>query len=518
MLKSTFTILFLSLFSFSIVNSQTAISIGEARAVDAEGSLLLLGQTVELTGIAIGPNFRSGGHTWVLYDVTNSIGITVFDFGNDEGYNVTDGDELRIVGEIDEFNGLAEIVPETIDVLSSGNAIPDPLIVSELNETTEANLITIENVMLADPSQWGSSNFNVDLTDGTNTYQMRIDGDIDIAGMGAPQGTFNVTGIGGQFDNAAPYFQGYQIFPRSTADIDPYDTGGSNGIEYEKITIEQAREVDMNGNATREGDRVEIQGVAHGMNIRPSGLQFTLINENNTGLSVFSSDNPFSYDYMEGDELILKGSIDQFNGLSQINPDSLFVVSRGNPSVVPTNILEMDESVEGSLVTMQMVGWENESDWRGDGSSFNIEFTTINGFVQTMRIDNDTELATAMLPSPNGILVEVTGIVGQFDSSEPYDEGYQLFVFRESDFSPLTSTSETYLDGISIYPNPVSDQLFLKSDYQINRIEVFTMEGLRALINTEAQQSINVSELARGAYLVLVTCEEGRALLQMQKQ
>jgi len=516
-MKNIFTLI-VCLFFISPLISQTQLTIAEARQVDAEGSLVNLGMTVELNGIAIGPNFRPGGHTWVLFDTTENLGITVFGFNNDVGYDVTDGDALRIVGELDEFNGLAEIIPEMIEVVSSGNAVPAPETVTTLNEQSEAKLIRLENVTLADPGQWGSSNFNVDLTDGNNTFQMRIDGDTDIAGMAAPTGSFNVVGIGGQFDNSEPYFNGYQIFPRSAMDIDPYDTGGSTGIEYERLTIAQAREVDLNGNAVRLGDRVEIQGFVHGMNIRPSGLQFTLIDETNRGIGVFSSANPFNYDYMEGDELILKGSIDQFNGLSQISPDSLFLISSGNPSVTPMDITEMNESVEGSLVTLQMVGWGDETDWSGDGSSFNIDFITLSGITQTMRIDGDTELANSMLPTPNGTLTEVTGVVGQFDSSEPYDEGYQLFPFRESDFVVLTSTKQQNLEGIGIYPNPVSDQLLISCDYQINSIEIFSMDGKRLMIEKQNQNKVNVAELAKATYLVLIKCDEGQALLQMQKQ
>lgn len=513
-MKNIFTLLLAFLF-ISSLSSQTQLTIAEARQVDAEGSLVNLGMTVELSGIAIGPNFRPGGHTWVLFDTTDNLGITVFGFNNDAGYSVTDGDALRVVGELDEFNGLAEIIPEMIEVVSTGNAVPVPETVTELNEQSEAKLIRLENVMLADPGQWGSSNFNVDITDGTNTFQMRIDGDTDIAGMAAPQGTFNVVGIGGQFDNSEPYFNGYQIFPRSAMDIDPYDTGGSTGVEYERLTIAEAREVDLNGNAVRLGDRVEIQGVVHGMNIRPSGLQFTLIDETNRGIGVFSSGNPFNYDYMEGDELILKGSIDQFNGLSQISPDSLFVISNGNMRVTPLTITEMNEGVEGSLVTLQMDGWVDEADWRGDGTSFNIQFMTVDGLTQTIRIDGDTELANSMIPSGNSY---VTGVVGQFDNSEPYDKGYQLFPFRDSDFDPYSSTQDLLLSGVEIYPNPVSDRIIINTEYTINSLELFTIDGKKLIMQNAALNSLDVQDLLAGNYLLLVNCDEGHALMLIVKK
>ncbi len=509
-----YPLLFLALiFSTSIIG-QDVITITEAREIDAEGSLTRLGANVELTGIAIGPNFRSGGQTWVLYDTSANLGITVFAFNNDVGYSVTDGDELKVIGELDEFNGLAEIIPESIEILSTGNPIPEPLTVTEMGEMTEANLFKIENVSLVDESQWGAANFNVDITNGITVFQMRIDGDTDIAGMPAPKGVFSVVGIGGQFDNSAPYTSGYQIFPRSVMDIDPYDTGGNTGIDYEAITLEQAREVDENGNAVRLDDNVEVSGITHGINFRPSGLQFTIINENNVGLAIFSTSNAFNYNFAAGDELIIKGKIGQFNGLTQINPDSLFVISQGNTLVIPKQIEMMEESNEGSLVMMQMTGWVDESDWSAGGSGFNIDFLNVNGVEQTIRIDADTELFNASIPDGFSF---VTGIVGQFDSSEPRDEGYQLFPVRVEDFDPYLGVNQLLKPYFTIYPNPVSDIINIDTELKINSVQIFNVNG-QLLKVEKSNDTINLQDLHQGIYYIQINSEEGLYVEKILKQ
>ena len=43
--------------------------------------------------------------------------------------------------------------------------------------------------------------------------------------MAPPEGAFNVVGIGGQFDSEAPLLEGYQLLPRSSADIAAEDCG-----------------------------------------------------------------------------------------------------------------------------------------------------------------------------------------------------------------------------------------------------------------------------------------------------
>ena len=73
-----------------------------------------------------------------------------------------------------------------------------------------------------DPSQWTNLNsgFDVDVTNGVDNFVMTIDADTDIFGTTVPEGTFNLIGIGGQFDRDAPFTDGYQIIPRYQPDID----------------------------------------------------------------------------------------------------------------------------------------------------------------------------------------------------------------------------------------------------------------------------------------------------------
>lgn len=198
-------------------------TIGEVTTVDADGAADSLAVECQLQGIAYGVNLRPGGLQFTIIDGNND-GIGVFSAGEDFGYTVQEGDEISIQGEIDQFNGLIQIVPARLELLSTGNTLVAPDVVTALGEGTESQLVRIENVSLVDPSAWasGGSGFNVEVTDGTNTYLVRIDNDVDLFSLPAPTGTFSVTGIGGQFDSSSPYDEGYQLLPRYMEDIDPY--------------------------------------------------------------------------------------------------------------------------------------------------------------------------------------------------------------------------------------------------------------------------------------------------------
>jgi len=196
-----------------------AYTIAEVTTLDGEGVVDSLEVKCQLQGIVYGVDLQFTGIQFTLIDENND-GIGVFNGGNEFGYTVQEGDEVIVNGEIDQFFGLTQIVAESIELVSSGNTLFAPTLVTELGENTESQLVTFEGVELVDPSEWGaggSDGFNVELTNG---FTLRIDDLVDLFNMPAPQGVFNVTGIGGQFDNEAPLFDGYQLLPRYMEDID----------------------------------------------------------------------------------------------------------------------------------------------------------------------------------------------------------------------------------------------------------------------------------------------------------
>ena len=116
-----------------------------------------------------------------------------------QSYTVMEGDPVRLIGSIGQFNGLTQMYPDSIAFISSNNTLPTPTVVTQLGENTESELVTFTSATLVDPSQWtgSGSGFNVDITNGRDTIAMRIDNDVDVYSQAAPTGAFDVTGIGG---------------------------------------------------------------------------------------------------------------------------------------------------------------------------------------------------------------------------------------------------------------------------------------------------------------------------------
>lgn len=181
-----------------------------------------LNVVVRVTGTVYGINNRATGAEFFIHDATD--GIQVFSPASSFGYTVAEGDNVQVEATVGFFNGVTQLTFVDTIIKTGTGTVPTPVVVQDLDESTEAELVRLNNVYLVNPSQWNlsaPSGFNVDVTDGNGNWIVRIDEQTDIftTSMAAPSGNFDVMGIGSQFDGSAPYNSGYQILPRRKTDI-----------------------------------------------------------------------------------------------------------------------------------------------------------------------------------------------------------------------------------------------------------------------------------------------------------
>jgi len=70
-----------------------------------------------------------------------------------------------------------------------------------------------------------------------------------------------------------------------------------------------------------------------------------------------------------------------------------------------------------------------------------------------------------------------------------------------------TSESSKTENHISIYPNPAKDVVFVKSEKQITKIELYDYSGKK--LKESTPKEINISSLPRGNYFIKITDKEG---------
>ena len=490
-----------------------AFPIGAVTLTDENGVGTFIDSLVQIQGVVYGVNMRPSGLQFTIIDENND-GIGLFLNSGDLGYTVNEGDEVIVQGQISQFNGLLQIVPETVELVDADNMLFDPTVVTELSEATESQLVTIENVMLVDPNDWtgAGSGFNVDVTDGTNTYTVRIDADVNLYSMPAPTGTFNVTGLGGQFDNSSPFDGGYQLLPRYVEDIDPYNSGGPSDPFYTDHDIIDITGIDSEGAADSLNAPVRVTGIVHGIDYRGGdGVQFFL-NDGTDGIGIFSFDYA-SYEVTEGDEITVEGTVGQFAGLTQITVDTIMMQSAGNDLFGPEFANGgLGEDTESDLITITGE-FLDINQWMPGGSGFNMDFQDFaTGENYIVRIDNDTEMFEFETFPYSGVVFEVTGLGSQFDNSAPFDEGYQILPRYNTDIVGVDNTNDPSLaTQIDLYPNPATEAVSIEvREVAVEKIVVTNLLGQPVATFAGNVNELNISSLAQGVYTVTFFTEDSR--------
>lgn len=289
-------------------------------------------------------------------------------------------------------------------------------------------------------------------------------------------------------------------------DIEPmiplYDIGVINTINSEGV-----------GDSI--GTLCRLEGIVHGANLNPSGLQFAIIDDSGDAIGVFNNGN-LGYTYAEGDMIRVTGRIDQFFGLLQIEEvTAVELISSGNNLIGPELVEELSEATESKFVQIAGLVMENQDDWKGDGTSFNVDFTTPGGGTVTLRIDEESEVAN-WSEGPTVGTWRIMGIGGQFDSDSPFDSGYQMFPRYISDFEAVAAVEDELEATINVYPNPATHVVNIASDVLLDDYVLYNKFG-EVISKGKFRSSLDVTELPSGHYLIVLSKGDKSKAVQFVK-
>lgn len=89
-----------------------------------------------------------------------------------------------------------------------------------------------------------------------------------------------------------------------------------------------------------------------------------------------------------------------------------------------------------------------------------------------------------------------------------------------SDACPATPVSVKEIPAFSmeVYPNPATDWLYIKPDNYLSEINILTIDGKivvsKTISNRALEQSVNLSELSSGIYLLEARTSDGKEILR----
>ncbi len=283
--------------------------------------------------------------------------------------------------------------------------------------------------------------------------------------------------------------------------------------EIPLYTIDQIRNVDVEGLPDSMGVKCRVRGVVYGVDLQKSDrVQFTLYDKSvQTGIGVFGVSGS-GYEVQEGDSLEIEGEVGFFNGVTQIVLSGVEVIQQGRPLVDPMDVDSLGEYTESKLIRLQKVRLVDPSQWRGNGRFFTVKIT--NGVREfTLYIDDAVELST--MSAPEGLL-NITGIGSQFDNRSPYTSGYQLSPRYAKDIEIIQSTQRGKdLQSITLYPNPANDYFLIREDNLIRNVKVFNSTGGKLFDGVPSFGRVYTRSWPRGAYLVQILHKNGNRHFRM---
>ena len=242
------------------------------------------------------------------------------------------------------------------------------------------------------------------------------------------------------------------------------------------------------------GDTVRIGGWVIGPSdvFSPSGKTTFWLYDGTDGVEAFSyyTTSPERV----GDFIVLTGVVNEYNGLTQVTFSSdgiikvLSVPSNSPFLPIPDTLEESErlvESLEGHLVVVRGNIATNPS--RG-GSGYNL--TIMNGLEPVdLRILDATGIDITQFHK--GQVLEVRGIVSQYDQSSPYTSGYQLMPVKPDDIVILQGETTTAVSlqldrSVGVIDDSKTFTITVKSPSTAeNTIIIYDLEGRKVRTLTE---------------------------------
>lgn len=365
---------------------------------------------------------------------------------------------------------------------------------------------------LNDPPKWdGIGIYAIDVANPTMATQVYVDPDQNMSSF--------------RSDIAMDAVGNIVFFENSNEFVRLISPPGGNTYEYvddfDMINVLGAESIadikidaDSNYVPDRMGEVVTTVGIVTSHSFSAGQSIPVTIQDETAGIYLYGASDTVAYNL--GDRVQVTGTIDQYNGLTElVVADVADIVLLGQAALPEPIVIAIGddinpEDLESMLVKMNGLA-KVAGDWPAEGINANLDVWSgakeSNGdpLVIPMRIDKDLDIAG----QPEPIYpMNVIGVVTQYDSNVPPNDGYQLMPRQYSDIeqdvaatpNPMfwfTSETHTTYDGQSVAVGDVDEEFTfawhpavdLNDDDLIYQMQVL-IDGASLDINIGADTSL----------------------------
>ncbi len=212
--------------------------------------------------------------------------------------------------------------------------------------------------------------------------------------------------------------------------------------------LKDVRANNENGEPELKGQTVTVEGTVTVAN-NIIGSKTYYIQDATGGINIFDS----SQEVTVGQKVRITGTVEFYRGLTEIKPTSVEVKGEGDSitpkdiSIAQLNNYATAEPKEGMLVTVQ--GKVTDVPATASGGGYNVTLED-SGKATTVRVMTTTGIDTANILKVGSSYV-ITGIAGQYDSTSPFDTGYQIFPRNDQDITEYFALSLSHDPLTTVY-------------------------------------------------------------------
>lgn len=227
------------------------------------------------------------------------------------------------------------------------------------------------------------------------------------------------------------------------------------------------------------------------------------------GLGIFGSE--FAALFSAGDSIVITSKLGHFRGLTQLVYDAASTnveVLKSNITTQPKIVTVQDilnqtwngvEEYEGRLVKIENATISDTGVFQGNS---NYTLTDVTGSLN-IRIDSDVNLVGAAIPTGT---IAISGILSQFDFSEPYSEGYQLMPYSVNQIEESGASNKITKENLVLHyaaedgltANIIATQLQDKLDYfkRYSKSRFYANEKIFTITFAKDQAEFNANKPA----------------------
>jgi len=239
----------------------------------------------------------------------------------------------------------------------------------------------------------------------------------------------------------------------------------SLSYEQQETALYESRENDKNGNPVNEGKIYTISGIVTAKNMNDKD-SFLFVQGNQASIAII--DLNYSTQISEGDSVTISGILTQQNGMTclSLDKEKSKLTIHNNTKLPESQIVTISdvngqewngtEMLESVLAKIEKVKFLSSGKFTGN----KLYKITDGRDTMDIKIDSKSDIVNRTIPSQ---YVNLSGNIGQFKQSEPYNSGYyiqinswkNLEIIKEIEHVSIKILRQNNKQGVPVYTDSV---------------------------------------------------------------